>query len=40
VIKKQFYEELQIFFNDFPKCHMESLLGYFNAKCWEKMFSD
>ena len=25
-------EELQHIFNDFPKCHMKSTLGYFNAK--------
>jgi len=30
--KDSFYEELeQVFFNHFPKCHMEILLGDFNA---------
>ena len=30
--KDSFYEELQQVFNHFPKYHMKSLLGDFNAK--------
>jgi hypothetical protein len=30
--KDSFYEELEQVFNNFPKCHMKSLSGDFNAK--------
>jgi exonuclease III len=31
-IKDRFYEELKHVFDNFPKCHMQILLGDFNAK--------
>jgi hypothetical protein len=34
------YEELQQVFVNFPKCHMKILLGDFNAKVGERIFSN
>ena len=32
VFKRQFYEELEQVFNNFPKYHIKNILGAFNAK--------
>ena len=37
--KYSFYEELERVFNHFPKYHMKMILGDFNAKVWERIFS-
>jgi exonuclease III len=38
-IKNRFYEELEQVFDKFPKCHVNILLGDFNAKvCREDIF--
>ena len=38
--KEIFYEELGHVFNNFPKYHMKILLGSFNAKIRERIFSN
>jgi hypothetical protein len=38
--KDGFYEELEEFFNHFPKCHMKIMLGDFNVKLRERLFSN
>ena len=40
MIQKSFYKELEQVFDHFPKYHMEILLGDFNAKVGEGLFSD
>ena len=37
--KDSFYEELEQVFDHFPKYHMKMLLGDFNAKVGERIFS-
>jgi len=37
--KDSFYEELEQVFDHFPKYHMKMLLGDFNAKVAERIFS-
>jgi len=37
--KHSFYEELEQVFDHFPKYHMKILLGDFNAKVGDRLFS-
>jgi hypothetical protein len=37
-IKDRFYEKLERLFDEFPKCHTNTLSEDFNANAWKKIF--